>query len=155
VICIDITYYKPSRKAAKGRHPTNVVLAVTNYDHCTGKYWLIAEIDRKPARIEKYIPISYMIFETEKGYHFYTKISHENPLKVIRIGLKLGFDKGQLRLGIKRYRIMNDKSYAFLLLRITPKYDKEKETFKPIYIANELPLWHQQVLSLLRRIWNF
>lgn len=146
--CLDIIWWWPNRHNAHNRAVTRPVLGVTNYDSCSKLYWAIAEVDHKNIDIERIKNIAYLIVETKKGYHFYLKYSHPNPLRVIHTLFKYKWpDKGHLHLGLKRYRRTGDKRNGFLVLRISQKYTMPD--LKIVYEAPELPLWHRQVKQLI------
>lgn len=143
--CLDIIIWKPQRKHAKDRRPTNPVIGVTNYDRCRKVYYLIVELDYKNIDIPKLVKSENlcMLVETTKGYHLYFNICSENPLKIIHQGIKIGFDRGQLKMGLMRYRVTGDKRHGYLVLRVSPKY--EKPDLRVVFFNSECPEWFHQV----------
>jgi len=151
-ICYDLYIWYPSRRHAFNHSKTIPVVGITNYDYCSNVYWLLGEVDHKNIDINNVKDRCYMIVETRKGYHFYFKEHDTNPLRLIHKALKKykWLDKHHLYMGLRRYRRTNDIKNAFLVLRISPKY--EKPDLKIIYIDNSLPVFHRQILSLIQSL---
>jgi len=142
--CLDIVYYVPSRKVSLGRKPTIFTLAVTNYDLCSGEYWLVGEVDGRldiDLILRKYRDIIAFITKTPKGYHIYTNIRDRNPLKIVHLGYKFKFlDRGHLKIGKRR---------GWLALRVWGKYGDDPYVV-PVIVFRDLSVWHYQVLELIR-----
>ena len=152
MLCVSLIAWMPERRNAKDRARTVPALGVTNYDYCRNVYWVMGEIDRKDVDVMRYRDIASIIVETAKGYHIYTKLSYPSPFRAIREALRLGLDRGQIRMAIKRYRKYNDKDSAYLVLRVRGKYTYKD--IKVIYVDWSFikeSEWHQQVLELLTR----
>lgn len=146
--CLDLYIWKPERRNARNREPTNIVLGITNYDRCSKTYHLIGETDTKNIDLERIKPLAYMIVETRKGYHFYLRYHHRNPLRVVHTGFKTKLlDKGQLKLALKRYRLTQDPKRAFLVLRVSPKYNEPD--LRIIYVSSDAPEWVRQVEKII------
>jgi len=151
-VCYDLYFWYPSRSHALNHEKTQPVVGVTNRDYCLSVYWLIGETDHKRVSIEKLKSISYMVVETRKGYHIYTRVFDSNPLRLIHKALKeyRFLDKHHLRMGLHRYRRTREVSSAVLVLRVSPKY--REPDLKIVFFDRSSPLWFHQVKSLIERL---
>ena len=156
--CLEFVTWKPTRRMAIGRHPTQQVVGITNYDKCLDKYWLITELDTKSVKPEDIVEraerlgykIAY-ILETAKGYHIYWLFSHDNPRKIYHTCMKLSrrglADKHHCKL-IKS-RGGDEQLRWKAILRISPKYEGDKILIAWMNTDTDLPTWHVEVLMAL------
>ena len=150
----ELVWWLPKRSHAKDRSPTMPVIGVTNLDVIDGIYYAMFEVDCKNhdvlQRILKLNPA--LVIETMKGYHAYMHFKSKNPLKVIHWLYKTKVaDRGQLKLARERARREHPWGANKLVLRVSPKYPDIFD-LKPIFAAENLEPWHEEVLTLIRKL---
>jgi len=150
---VELVWWLPNRSHAFNRARTLPVIGVTNYDVADGVYYAMFEVDFKNQdvlnRILSLKPS--LVVETMKGFHVYLHFKSKNPLKVIHYLYRTKVaDRGQLKLARLRAQDQEHPWGPKLVLRVSPKYPTVD--LKPIFVAENLEPWHEDVLNLLTRL---